>query len=177
MNPSWKVVIFDFDDTLYLKTSYEFVSNVCDMLIKLHSVGLKVGLLTYNVKALSILKTVGLDRQFDFVIMIASKSERKSRVIQEHPIYRTMMQKRDVLFFDNDPFNVYDMESIGITSFLVNPITGISKDFIEKIVCQDFCSLKSQILCVLPRTYNYVERTTLSQNLQVLDRLRRHAYK
>jgi FMN phosphatase YigB (HAD superfamily) len=170
MNASWKVIFFDFDDTLYMKTTYEFVPNLYDMLTTIRCNGIQLVLLTYNTKALAIMKAIGLERYFDFIIMIASKQERKSKVTKEHAAYLAVTNKSEILFFDNDPFNVYDMETLGITSILVNPITGLSKEFLSKILRKDFVSLKSGILSIMPRSYNYVERTTYSQNLQVLDR-------
>lgn len=171
MNMNWKAVIFDFDDTLYLKTTYEFIPNLREMLATLQLQRLTVGLLTYNTRALSILKSAGLDKYFDFIIMMTSKHEYKSKVTRDIPLYKETVDKREILFFDNDPFNVYDMETLGITSFLINPITGISKDMMDKLLVHDYKALKSKIVSILPRTYNYVQRTTYSQHLQILDRI------
>lgn len=169
----WKVVIFDFDDTLYLKTTYEFIPNLREMLATLQLQRLTIGLLTYNTRALAILKSGGYDKYFDFVIMMTSKQECKSTVIRETPIFQDVLDKREILFFDNDPFNIYDMQTLGITCFLINPITGISKEMIDKLLVHDYRSLQSKVFAILPRTYNYVDRTTYSQHLQELDKLKR----
>ena len=167
----WKVVIFDFDDTLFLKTTYEFIPNLKEMLLTLRSRQLTVMLLTYNKKAQSILKTSGFEKYFDLIIMMNSKEESKSSLIQKTSLFSHVMDKSDILFFDNDPFNVYDMQTLGITSFLINPITGLFKDLIDMLLLQDFKGLKTKITKVLPKTYNYIDRTTYSQHLSQLDRL------
>lgn len=174
MNISWKMVVFDFDDTLYMKTSYDFVPHVCEMLTLCS--GIPLILLTYNTKALSIMRSIGLENYFDYIIMIASKQQRKSTVISDHPCFRNVMNKSEILFFDNDPFNVYDMETVGVTSFLVNPITGLTKDLLGKIIRLDFASIYVNGMTLIHRTYNYVDRTTISQNLQVIHKFYRPPY-
>lgn len=167
----WKVVIFDFDDTLFLKTTYEFIPNLKEMLVALRARQLTIMLLTYNKKAQSILKTSGHEKYFDMIVMMNSKEEFKSSLVQKTSLFSHVIDKSDILFFDNDPFNVYDMQTIGITSFLINPITGLFKDLMDTLLLQDFKGLKRKILKVLPKTYNYIDRTTYSQHLLQLDRL------
>lgn len=169
----WKVVIFDFDDTLFLKSSGEFIPQIGRRMRILRSMGLVLMVLTYNAKTLAILKSTKLDQLFDGIFMMENKAHRKSVMMTTHPVLTSIVDRQSILFFDNDPFNVYDMESIGITSFLVNPVMGLQWNILEGILTHQFKELKSRILQRITRNYNYIERTTGAQNLQVLDRLER----
>lgn len=167
----WKLILFDFDDTLYLKSTYEFVPHLRDTLYRFRMLHVPIGILTYNGKALSILKNAGLHTSFDFVIAITSKSELKSDVLKRMMVYQDIPSKHEILFFDNDPFNIYDVQRLGITCFLVHPVNGISRDIIDCVLKHDYERYKTTLLQKMSRSYNYIERTTLSQNLQQLDRL------
>lgn len=167
----WKLVIFDFDDTLYLKSTYEFVPYVHDILYRFRMNGIPMGILTYNSKALSILKSAGLDVSFEFIIAIPSKTETKSEVLQHVGKYLEIPSKHDILFFDNDPFNIYDIQRLGVSCFLVHPVNGISRDIIDCVLHEEYDKYRVLILQKILRSYNYIERTTLSQNLAQLDRL------
>lgn len=169
----WKLLLFDFDDTLYLKSTYEFVPHLRDTLCRFRMLHIPIGILTYNAKAISILKNAGLHVSFDFVVAITSKSELKSDVIQRMMIYQDIPCKHEILFFDNDPFNIYDVQRLGITCFLVHPVNGISRDIIDCVLQHDYERYHATLLQKILRSFNYIERTTLSQNLQQLDRLLR----
>jgi len=167
---TWRWIIFDFDDTIYLKTNYEFIPKLSEIILRLRLARIPIGILTYNNKAMDILKNAGLLSSFEFVITIASKREWKSQVFQRTEVFKKMnFSKKNVLFFDNDPFNVYDMKKLGFTSFLVNPVIGLSQEFLEMLLGNDFERIKNNILKLMPKTYNYVERTTYTQNLSEID--------
>lgn len=168
---SWKLILFDFDDTIYLKTTYEFIPCIHDILYNIRVQKIPTGIITYNCKAIHILKSFGLDTCFDFIISISSKYEKKSDVLIKSKMWEQIPCKQDILFFDNDPYNIYTMKQIGLTCFLVNPVNGISRDTIDAILQQDYERLISRIKSTLPHTYNYIERTTMSQNLEQLEKL------
>lgn len=169
----WKLIIFDFDDTLYLKSTYEFVPYIHDMLCRFRSQRIGLGILTYNAKALSILRSANLEHMFEWVVAISTKTERKSDVLQRMSVYadKNTQTQQDILFFDNDPFNIYDVQRLGITCFLVHPVNGISRDIIDCVLNRDYERYRHTLLQKVLRSYNYIERTTLSQNLEQLDRL------
>jgi FMN phosphatase YigB (HAD superfamily) len=169
--PEWKLFIFDFDDTLYLKSTYEFIPHIHDILFHVRMHGIPMGILTYSHRALSILQSHGLDTYFEFIVTVATTQDNKSETIQKVPLWNTIPDKRTILFFDNDSYNIYDMKKTGITCFLVNPVNGILKDTIHKLCAHDYQALYQTIRNTVPRTYNYVERTTLVQNLEQLDNL------
>ena len=168
---SWKLILFDFDDTIYLKTTYEFVPNIHDILYNIKAMQIPIGIITYNSKAIHILKSFGLDTCFNFIISIASKYERKSDVLKKSNIWHEITSKKDILFFDNDPYNIYTMKQIGISCFLVNPVNGISRDIIDAILQKDYERISKHMSSTIPHVYNYIERTTMSQNLEQLDKL------
>lgn len=167
----WKLIVFDFDDTLYLKSTYEFIPHIHDILFHVRMHGIPMGVLTYSHRALSILQTHGLDTYFEFIVTVATPQDNKSETIQKVPLWNTIPDKRTILFFDNDAYNIYDMKKTGVTCFLVNPVNGILKNTIHKLCSHDYETLYQHIRDTLPRTYNYVERTTLVQNLEQLDKL------
>ena len=167
---NWKIILFDFDDTLYLKTIYDFVPGIQTFLQYLRQKNLIIGILTYNPKSTLILESYGLDKYFNF-IKIINKSDKKSTIFKNDLHYLQILNKKEILFFDNDPFNIYDMSRLGICCFLVNPINGISKDTINDILQYNFKKLYKNILDKLSHSYNYVERTTLTQNLEQLEYL------
>lgn len=172
-------MIFDFDETLYLKNMREFVPHIVKRLGEFKSRKFVMIVLTYNARALEILKNARLERYFNTIVMIENKALRKSAIVQSHPDIVSVLQpydRRCMLFFDNDPFNVYDMSTIGIASFLVNPVVGLSWDLVDSLLDHrerhhGYETLRSRLLAHVIRNYNYIDRATLTQNLTTLDHL------
>jgi FMN phosphatase YigB (HAD superfamily) len=167
----WKVVLFDFDDTLFLKTTYDMVPGIVEILKTLIQQNIVIGIITYNHRANSILEQYELDKYFTFITHVRSKTECKSTVFKTNPYFINMKNKRDILFFDNDPFNIYDMSRLGLTCFLVNPINGICKNTMINLLQHNYKLMQKQLIEHLNRVYNYVERTTYTQNLSQVELL------
>ena len=167
----WKVVLFDFDDTLFLKTIYDVVPGISEILKTLIQKNLIIGMITYNHRATSILETYDLDKYFTFITNVRSKTEWKSTVFKTNPYFTNIKDKREILFFDNDPFNIYDMSKLGLTCFLVNPVNGLSKDLIMNLLKHNYKGMQKQLIESLGNVYNYVERTTYTQNLSQVEQL------
>jgi FMN phosphatase YigB (HAD superfamily) len=167
----WKIVLFDFDDTLFLKTIYDIVPGLVEMLKTLIQKNIVIGMITYNHRATSILETYNLEKYFTFITHVRSKTEWKSTIFKTNPYFLNIKDKREILFFDNDPFNIYDMSKLGLTCFLVNPIHGISKDILMNLLQHNYKHLQTQLIESMYHLYNYVERTTYTQNLSQVELL------
>jgi FMN phosphatase YigB (HAD superfamily) len=167
----WKIVLFDFDDTLFLKTIYDMVPGIVDILKTLIQQNIVIGLITYNHRANVILEQYELDKYFTFITHVRSKTEWKSTVFKSNPYFINIQNKREILFFDNDPFNIYDMSKLGLTCFLVNPINGICKDTLINLLQHNYKCIQTRLIDLLHRVYNYVERTTYTQNLSQIELL------
>lgn len=167
----WKVVLFDFDDTLFLKTIYDVVPGITEIMNTLKQKNIIIGMITYNHRASSILEMYELEKYFTFITVVRSKTEYKSSIFKTNPYFTSMVDKREILFFDNDPFNIYDMSKLGLTCFLVNPIQGLSKDTIMTLLQYNYKLLQKQLSDHLLHVYNYVERTTYTQNLSQIEQL------
>lgn len=167
----WKLILFDFDDTLYIKRFYEFIPGIEDLLFKIKKKNISIGIITYNRNAKQIIETNNLEHFFDFVISVPNKTHKKSLYIEEFMNNNPIYNPYEILFFDNDPFNIYDVGSLNIPSFLVNPVNGLSENIFMKIIEYDFHSLLHYILSKINVVYNYVERTVLVQNLSQIREL------
>jgi FMN phosphatase YigB (HAD superfamily) len=167
----WAFVFFDFDDTLYLKDAYELSPNVMNVLEMIHSAGLPLGILTYNKRVHSLLEKLGLTHMFDSVLIVDRRTTPKSTVLQTSPPFRAITDKKTILFFDNDPLNVYDVSRTGVTSFLVNPVHGISLRFIEHLLTMKLQQMYNEYEREARGLCTYVERSVYVQNMSELYRL------
>jgi predicted phosphatase len=161
-----KLIIFDFDDTLFLKTTYDFIPNLKDLIRIKNEYHLIYGIVTYNKKAYQLLQTINMTNCFDFILHIDSKQKLKSTYIQDIISKKKYtFEYSDILFFDNDPFNVFDVNSLMIHSFLVNPINGLCFFLFESLLNKQYMSLYNEYIHSISHTTNYIERTRLVQNL------------
>lgn len=167
----WKLIVFDFDDTIYLKTQYDMIPYIYDVLFMIKKKNIPIVILTYNNRVFAILKHYELEKQFDFVIVIDSKFKNKSDIFKTHICFKGVKKKEEILFFDNDPYNIYDLSRLGISCFLINPVNGLKKEMIEDLLHCNFNKMRKNLLETLPNIYNYVDRTTNTQNLEQIDKL------
>ena len=63
------------------------------------------------------------------------------------------------------------MSKLGLTCFLVNPVNGLSKDLIMNLLKHNYKGMQKQLIESLGNVYNYVERTTYTQNLSQVEQL------
>lgn len=126
MSTSIRTILFDFDDTLFLKKKRVFIPRIVPLLQELHARRVQCIVVTCNHKAVEIIKQHGFDHLFHDIIYVNARSEYKSDVINHRVLVHH--NPETLLFFDNDPFHVYDVSSrCNIRSFLVDPDNGISE--------------------------------------------------
>jgi hypothetical protein len=105
----WKLILFDFDDTLYIKRIYDFIPGIEDLLFKIKKKQITLGIITYNKNAKQILEINQLDHYFDFIISIDNKSQYKSfyleNFLNQNPIYNKNEIINFLVVFESDPNN------------------------------------------------------------------------
>ena len=72
-----KLIVFDFDDTLFLKTTYDFIPNMKNLVRIKNKYNLIYGIITYNQKAFELLETISMTHHFEFILYIYSKKKLK----------------------------------------------------------------------------------------------------
>lgn len=126
MSTSIRTILFDFDDTLFLKKKRIFIPRIGTILQELQTRHIQCIVVTCNHKAVEIMKQHQFDHLFHDIIHVNARSEYKSDVINHRVLAHH--DPKTMLFFDNDPFHIYDVSSrCDIRSFLVDPDHGISE--------------------------------------------------
>jgi FMN phosphatase YigB (HAD superfamily) len=156
---------------LYLKDVCELSPNITNILQLVHSFSIPVAIITYNKRVHTLLEKLGLEHLFDCVLVVDGRETTKSSVLTSCPLFMDIHDKKTILFFDNDPLNIYDVSSLGVTSFLVNPAHGITYRFVERIIHMTFNSMYEEFEREARRLCTYVERSVYVQNMCELRRL------
>jgi len=167
----YRLIVFDFDDTIFLKTIEDFIPNFEKMLKCLkYKYHIDIGIITYNPK---IYRHIFYYREYFKFIHIESVNIEKSKYL--HEIMQTEdYDNKQILFFDNDPYNVYTISKLNIISFLVNPIQGIDQQLINIIIKHDkkeIYDLINQYKIYLSKILNYVERNCIVQNIIEMEKI------
>lgn len=168
---SIKLVLFDFDDTLYLKKTRCFINDFDYILTYIKDRNLDCIIVTCNYKIFQIMqreKPKSLQYIRD-IIYVNAKSERKSDKVQ--PLLK-YWKAEEIVFFDNDPYHVYDVSTnCNVRSFLVNPDYGIEFTILQYLLNSDIQTVKNIITCkIFSKTISFIDKYCKSQNLTELEK-------
>lgn len=143
---NYKVFVFDLDDTLYLhdvsiEYREEYNIKIREFLKSLKDDGKIVCLATHNKSPYYYLHKMEIYGLFHEIIyetkdVTSSKNSileytNKKDMIQEI-LEKTNVTNEDVVFFDDQSYNIDEVKSLGIASVHVSPKTGI---LLENIKC------------------------------------------
>lgn len=170
---SIKVILFDFDDTLFLKKKREFIPRIINILQELKFRKIICIIVTCNHKAVEIIKQHGIDHFFTDIIHVNSRTEYKSEKIKRRIL--SNYQPSNMIFFDNDPLHVYDVSfHCDIRSFLVNPEYGLSEDLIFMFIDMSLPQLRQHCHRRLQDSNHHqlLDRYVSLQNLMELDKIK-----
>lgn len=171
-----KLVLFDFDDTLFLKRKRVFIPKLLQMLQQLRSQHIHIVILTCNHKAKDIITSHHLDNFFQNIIYVDARAEYKSEKIIQ--ILFPEYAPSSILFFDNDPLHIYDVsKNCDIRSFLVNGYEGLKEDLVLLLVDHQYSNLR---VCLQRELHNssttegnyLTDRIVALQNLMELDKIK-----
>lgn len=134
---NYKVFVFDLDDTLYLhkvninyKEKYD--EKVRAFLKELKAKNKILCILTHNRRPMMYLKSMKIDKFFDKIVFetkdifdkcitnYTPKNEMISIIIKEFKC-----NLNEIIFFDDNDYNIKQIESMGIESVKVSPKHGI----------------------------------------------------
>ncbi len=122
-----KYVIFDLDDTL-IHEGFESAVKCSDSLEVLELAKKKhyiICVATLNADAVNLCKQTDLYKYIDLIVAIDIESKlRHFQIIKEH--YNC--ESSQIIVFDDVAKHIFEAESIGIKSYLVNWVTGVTLD-------------------------------------------------
>lgn len=136
---NYKVFVFDLDNTLYLHYADEMYKQIYHEQVRVFLQTLKdngkiLCIATHNQKPHVYLDQLKITSLFDYIIsekkdlcaLLNSIDEYtgKDEMINEL-ISKIGCTKKEILFFDDSKYNIKKVESIGITSIIVDGKTGI----------------------------------------------------
>lgn len=166
---SIKLVLFDFDDTLFLKKKRIFISSLLRILQHLRTQCVHIIVISCNHKASEIISQHNLSNFFDEIIHVNYNLENKSKKIKE--LILPYYDHEAILFFDNDPFHIYDVvTNCHIRSFLVNADYGLREEVIGMLVDRQYKQLRSLYLQNKNHP-SFVEKVVSIQNLTELEKM------
>ncbi len=137
---SYKVYVFDLDNTLFLhnneeKYTEQYHQKVKNYLLNLKRDNKKICLATHNKHPRYYIEKLGLDYNFFDVIVYELKDVNPLiNSIQEYTskkdmileiIKKTGCRKSQVLFFDDSYYNIRQVQSINVKSVKVSPTFGL----------------------------------------------------
>jgi len=142
----YKVFVFDLDDTIYLhglKSENDFHKNVRRNLEKLKNNNKKLYVATHNKDPFWYLRRLNILDLFEKVIYeqkdvspwINSITEYTSKADMINEILADLdptCSLDDIVFFDDNDYNIKDVSTIGVRSVLVDKVTGVVFD---EILC------------------------------------------
>lgn len=147
MTNNKKIFIFDLDDTLYLRQLYSinydnfcqyrldfcktYEINLRNILLKLKKNGYKIALASHNRNPHFLLKGMEIADFFDIVIGEYPRS--KVDMINEI-LDKTKLEKKDVLFLDDNPSIIREVKEYNIDTYHVNDDYGIDLTIFHKYI-------------------------------------------
>lgn len=165
----YRLIVFDFDDTIFLKRIDDFIPHFEKLLKFLkNKYHLDIGIISYNPKIYQ-----HIFYYKDYFKFIHVESVDKSIFL--HNIMKSEgYSHREILFFDNDPYNVYTISKLNVISFLVNPIQGLDQQLLNIILKNnkhEISTLINQYKLYLCNILNYIERSRLVQNIIEMEKI------
>jgi HAD superfamily phosphatase (TIGR01681 family) len=138
---SYKVYVFDLDNTLFLhnneeKYTEQYHQKVKNYLLNLKRDNKKICLATHNKYPRYYIEKLGLDYNFfdiivyelkdvnPFINSIREYTSKKDMILEI--IKKIGCRKSQVLFFDDNYYNIREVRSINIKSVKVSPTFGIT---------------------------------------------------
>ena len=143
----YKVFVFDLDNTLYLHNvdyyyNKEYVRKVKIFLDILKTNNKILCIATHNKEPYSILGKMNMINYFDEIIYEKRNVSPWTHYISEYTNKKEMLYEiinkinvsvNEVVFFDDVDYNINEVQSIGVKSIKVSPVTGIQ---IENEICE-----------------------------------------
>lgn len=167
-----KLILFDFDDTLYLKRRRCFIRDFETILKYLQNHNIACIIVTCNYKAYDIIQSQKPEflMYIKDVIYVNANYEYKSHKIM--PLLNSW-KPSEILFFDNDPFHVYDVsKNCNVRSFIVHPDYGVELRFINLLLNgTDIRLIHGDILSMISRNGTFLDRYYKTQNLSELEKM------
>jgi HAD superfamily phosphatase (TIGR01681 family) len=127
-----QLVIFDFDNTIYLykipeKLRLEYERKLQLYFFDLCKNGTILAIASYNKDAEEMCRKMNIREYFSIIVGDPSFYEKGGKVSMMLNIQRKFphVEKKDILYFDDDCDNVDDMRKYGVDSICVNSRKGI----------------------------------------------------
>lgn len=136
---NYKVYVFDLDDTLYLHKvdltySYIYNFNLKKFLEKLKNKKITMCIATHNKYPYMLLDRLNIKHYFSHIISESKDTNITCNLIENYTskidmmndiITKTNCKKSEIIFFDDNTYNINQIESMGIKSILVSHTLGI----------------------------------------------------
>jgi HAD superfamily phosphatase (TIGR01681 family) len=140
---NYKIFVFDLDHTLYLHKVHEFDvyyktyhDKVKNLLTYLKDNNKLLYIATHNTSPDYYLNKINIKELFDDIIMETKDLCHKKNSIKEYTSKKDMILEilekniqytlEDVLFFDDHPYNIKQVNSIGVKCIYVDELKGIN---------------------------------------------------
>ena len=152
-----KLVIFDFDQTLFNETLNKDVPKIINLL---QQNNIKMSIASYNPYVMWFCKRYDIDKYFDFIYGYRSfsKISHVNKIKMDYLEKNIYFSNKDILFIDDDAKNVHDISMLrGIESIKV-PKSGIAFSCLSSILpryenscllSDPFISLCQPLSCVI----------------------------
>lgn len=174
-------LFLDFDDTIYLKKQRQYIPQLERLLRFIKAQHIRCVIVTCNHKVNDLIAYQPhplLHEILDGIIYVKPRLEKKSDHIGEFLRSLPGVDPSTCLFFDNDPFHIYDVSRhCNVRSFNVHPNKGVDIDFLEAVVNAtkdaDVCKIRWALEESIKETstHYFLERYRLSQNLGEVDKM------
>ena len=138
----YKLFVFDLDYTLYLhstsKYADEYHLKIKNFLEYLKNNNKHLYIATHNLLPMKLLKKLQIEELFNGIIKETKDVNPRDHSVKDYTSKKDMLLEilnkienqhytnDDVIFFDDNPYNITEVNKIGIRSILVNESSGIN---------------------------------------------------
>lgn len=120
--------IFDYDDTLYIKSTYKnrvtYKNYIIDIILDLKKRGKLIAMASHNIKA-ELYVYNEYPEIYDCFDMFVCEYPMDKKYLVSHILEKLNCKSNETIFYDDRKYNIESVEQLGVFCYLVDNTTGI----------------------------------------------------